>query len=407
MTRNTFSRRRFLQLSGGLALAGVSLPLWAHDMADMAGGDAHPALRLPEPYKIKLAINKSAVCLAPVAVAEQQKIFSKYNLDVEFVNFGNSTDVLLEAIATGKADAGVGMALRWLKALEQGFDVKLTAGTHGGCLNLLTAKDSPFGGLESLKGQTIGVTDMAGPDKNFFAILLKRHGIDPISDVQWKVYPADLLSVALDKREIAAISGSEPFSYRLLETGKYQLIASNMTGDYANLSCCVLGVSGSLARDHKPAAAALTQAILEAHSYAAAHPESVAQSFLAHALNTSEAEVSGILHGQGHGHHAVGEAFVKELTQYAVDLQRAGDQTGYRSPSVRGEYLCQRIRLSRLWRAPPAARRCGEKGCWPPRCGCWAVCLPWPGPMPGGAGHLAKGGRWRNSPSAADYCCWR
>ena len=39
-------------------------------------------------------------------------------------------------------------------------------------------------------------------------------------------------------------------------------------------------------------------------------------------LNTSEAEVSGILHGQGHGHHAVGEAFVKELTQYAVDLQR-------------------------------------------------------------------------------------
>ncbi len=58
MTRTPFSRRRFLQLSGGLALAGVSLPLWAHDMADMAGGDAHPALRLPEPYKIKLAINK-------------------------------------------------------------------------------------------------------------------------------------------------------------------------------------------------------------------------------------------------------------------------------------------------------------------------------------------------------------
>ena len=322
MITSAFSRRRFLRLTGSLALAGASLPLWAHDMAAMASGEEHPALRLAQPYKIKLAINKSAVCLAPVAVAEQQKIFSKYNLDVEFVNFGNSTDVLLEAIATGKADAGVGMALRWLKALEQGFDVKLTAGTHGGCLNLLTAKNSPFGGLESLKGQTIGVTDMAGPDKNFFAILLKRHGIDPISDVQWKVYPADLLSVALDKREIAAISGSEPFSYRLLATGKYQLIASNMTGDYARLSCCVLGVSGSLARDHKPAAAALTQAILEAHSYAAAHPESVAQSFLAHALNTNEAEVSGILHGQGHGHHAVGEAFVKELTQYAVDLQR-------------------------------------------------------------------------------------
>ncbi len=77
--------------------------------------------------------------------------------------------------------------------------------------------------------------------------------------MQWKVYPADLLSIALDKREIAAISGSEPFSFRLLQSGKYQLIASNMSGDYANLSCCVLGVSGALARDHKPVAAALTR----------------------------------------------------------------------------------------------------------------------------------------------------
>lgn len=28
-------------------------------------------------------------------------------------------------------------------------------------------------------------------------------------------------------------------------------------------------------------------------------------------------------------------------------------------------------------------------------------------PTPGGAGRLAKAGRWRNSPSAAACCCWR
>ncbi len=33
-----------------------------------------------------------------------------------------------------QGDAGIGMALRWLKPLEQGFDVKITAGLHGGCL---------------------------------------------------------------------------------------------------------------------------------------------------------------------------------------------------------------------------------------------------------------------------------
>ncbi|WP_163078793.1 ABC transporter substrate-binding protein, partial [Acinetobacter baumannii] len=65
---------------------------------------------------------------------------TRHGLDVEFVNFGGSTEALLEAIATGKADAGIGMALRWLKPLEQGFDVKGTAGLHGGCLRLLGSR---------------------------------------------------------------------------------------------------------------------------------------------------------------------------------------------------------------------------------------------------------------------------
>jgi len=66
---------------------------------------------------------------------------------------------------------------------------------------------------------------------------------------------------------------------------------------------------------------ALTQAILDAHSFAAAHPESVADAFMAHSLNTNVKEVSGIIHGQSHAHHAVGEAFVNEMAQYVSDLK--------------------------------------------------------------------------------------
>ena len=39
-------------------------------------------------------------------------------------------------------DAGLGMALRWLKPLEQGFDVKIAAGTHGGCMRVLSRANS-------------------------------------------------------------------------------------------------------------------------------------------------------------------------------------------------------------------------------------------------------------------------
>jgi NitT/TauT family transport system substrate-binding protein len=66
--------------------------------------------------------------LTPLRLSWKQGFFRQHGLQVELVNFSGSTDQLLEAIATGKSDAGVGMALRWIKPLEQGFDVKLTAG---------------------------------------------------------------------------------------------------------------------------------------------------------------------------------------------------------------------------------------------------------------------------------------
>jgi len=69
------------------------------------------------PRKLKLSWNAGAVCLAPLPVAIDHGFFQKQNLDVELVNYSGSTDQLLEAIATGKSDAGLGMALRWLKPL--------------------------------------------------------------------------------------------------------------------------------------------------------------------------------------------------------------------------------------------------------------------------------------------------
>ncbi len=101
---------------------------------------------------------------------------------------------MLETLATGKADAAIGMALRWLKPLEQGFDVKIIAGGHGGCLRLLAPSASGIKDLAGLKGKTIAVADMTAPEKNFFAILLKKNGLDPEKDVDFKVFPWPLVA---------------------------------------------------------------------------------------------------------------------------------------------------------------------------------------------------------------------
>src|SRR3979490_1352627 len=74
-----------------------------------ASSDATPLTGAPR--KLKLSWNAGAVCLAPLPVAIDHGFFQKQNLDVELVNYSGSTDQLLEAIATGKTNTGLGVAV--------------------------------------------------------------------------------------------------------------------------------------------------------------------------------------------------------------------------------------------------------------------------------------------------------
>jgi NitT/TauT family transport system substrate-binding protein len=243
-----------------------------------------PLTVVPGPRKaLKLTWNASAICTVGVPVAQTKGYFEKRNLAVELINFGGSTDQLLEAIATGKADAGVGMALRWLKPLEQGFDVRITTAIHGGCMRLLASKASGITRLEDLKGKTVGASDMAAPDKNFFSIRLAKLGIDPLADVEWKVYPADLLAVALRKGEVQAFTLGDPLGWVIRDRDGLTEVATNLDAAYAHRACCVLGVRGSLIRDDRAAAAAITEALLEAQAFVVANPDEAAAVFAPYA----------------------------------------------------------------------------------------------------------------------------
>ncbi|NUX58030.1 ABC transporter substrate-binding protein [Paraburkholderia youngii] len=273
---------------------------------------------------LKLSWNAGAICTAPVPVAVQQGFFRKHGLQVELINFAGSTDQLLEAIATGKSDAGVGMALRWIKPLEQGFDVKLTAGIHGGCMRLLATRASCIVDLQGLKGRTVGVSDLASPAKNFFAVSLKKIGVDPDNDVHWRQYPAPLLGEALKKGEVHAIADGDPTIWTLREADHLQEVSNNLCGEYANRVCCVLGVRGSLVRNDRATAQALTQALLEATEWTANHPAEAAAIFAPNAPGANVAQLTEMLKSHTDHHHPVGDAFKKEISLYADDLKSVG-----------------------------------------------------------------------------------
>ncbi|WP_158811289.1 ABC transporter substrate-binding protein [Beijerinckia sp. L45] len=325
------SRRSLLLTSGAAmtATAATVISASAFPFASPAGFDRAPRcgsiLRTAAGdgpvTKLKLAWNATAICTASAPVAKERGFFARHNLDVEFVNFGGSTDQLLEAIATGKADAGIGMALRWLKPLEQGFDVKITAGVHGGCLRLIGAKAAGVTTLESLKGKTIAVSDQASPEKNFFSIMLKQHGIDPETDVTWRQYPAELLPLAVDKGEAQAIANSDPRAYIWLKDQKFVEIATNLTGAYATRACCVLAVRGSLIREQPLVARALTQAVLEAGEHLGDDPTDAAKVFAGYGGKGSVEDLAQMLRSHTHHHHPVGHDLQAEIAAYTDELK--------------------------------------------------------------------------------------
>jgi NitT/TauT family transport system substrate-binding protein len=228
---------------------------------------------------------------------------------------------LLEAIATGKADAGLGLALRWLKPLEQGFDVRITAGVHGGCIRLLGSKAANIDSLESLRGKVIAISDQASPAKNFFSIYLAKKGIDPAQEVEWRQYPANLLALAVDKGEVQALAEIDPLPYLWLKEGKLNEIATNLTGEFADRTCCVLAIRGSLTRSEMPVAAALTRSILEGADLVASDPADAAAICSGYGGRGSVEDLATMYRSHTHHNHPVGATLKKQLLLYTDELK--------------------------------------------------------------------------------------
>jgi NitT/TauT family transport system substrate-binding protein len=247
-------------LRGG---AGVALGL----LAGQANGTetlAAPAL-VPSRPKLTIIWTPSSLCNVVIGLAQRQGIFEKHGLDVETLNVGSDTSAILEALALGKADATSNFLLRFLKPLEAGFDVKLTAGVHGGCSILIASRAAGIETLQDLRGKRIGMSDLSSPMKLLYEIHLKRNGVLPES-IEWRQFPPDVFSIAVEKGELEAFADNHPNAYYVIKRSKGKLfeIASNGTGELGQYTCCVLAVSGRLIRDNRPAAAALTRAMVEA-----------------------------------------------------------------------------------------------------------------------------------------------
>lgn len=248
-----------------LSLTGRPVPAQPATSLPAGPALAAPAL-IRSLAKLTFVWTPTSPCLVVVGLAQRQGIFARHGLDVETINVGGDTSAILEAVALGKADATSNNILRFIKPLEAGFDVKLTAGVHAGCSYLVASRAAGIATVADLRGRRIGLADLGNPNRFLYASVLKKAGIDPENEVTWRQFPADVFPIAISKGEIDAFVDNHPNVYFAIKRSKGELfeLAANGSGELGQRTCCVLALRGALIRDNRPVAAALTRAMVEA-----------------------------------------------------------------------------------------------------------------------------------------------
>ena len=215
-------------------------------------------------------------CEAPIFSAVENGYFKEEGLDVELVKceWSKYKDVL----ALGGFDVTHHLVMYFLKPIEQGLDVKMTAGIHRGCLRVQSAKNGKITKVEDLRGKRIGVPGMGTPPFIFATRVLGARGIDASKEIEWRVFPAGELGLALDKGEVDAIADSEPIGTLLLADGKVQNVADQAKDEpYKDEYCCAVIVNGKFFANNPKAAAAATRALLKAAKWVETNPRLAAR----------------------------------------------------------------------------------------------------------------------------------
>jgi NitT/TauT family transport system substrate-binding protein len=308
------SRRTLLKTAGivGVAAAGSVLGRQVFS----------PAIAAPAP-KIRLAWTEVAACHSPLGFGVAKGIYAKHNLEVELFFQGASGQTLIQALATSKADAGAGLVGDWLKPLEQGFDVKLFVGSHGGCQRLLASKASGIKDLAGVKGKTIATYGIGAPPQVAFQVTLAKAGIDSETDVTWKAVPFDLVGETVNRGDADLAAHLDPWAHSIEKQFGFTKIADTQTGVYENHTCCVLGASGPFLAANKDALRRLAEANIEVHDYTADHPDEVAKWYFEtlKPAGLSEQDLTEILGKLVYHNHPIGQALVDQIRITAEDLK--------------------------------------------------------------------------------------
>jgi NitT/TauT family transport system substrate-binding protein len=253
-------RRRELLRGVGAAAAAAALA------GRFRTADAEPP---PETTRIVL-LQTASMCQAPQYVAEDLLRGEGFT-DVRYIK-KDGQRAIADALASGEASINMHFSGPLILRLDTGAPITILAGVHPGCYELFATERVRT--LSDLKGKTVGIRGLEGPEHVFLSSMLAYVGLDPRKDVTWVTHSTEQSIALLAEGKIDAFMGfpPDPQDIRARKIG-HVVVDSNLDRPWSQYFCCVVAANREFAQKYPVATKRALRAILKGTDVCASEPD--------------------------------------------------------------------------------------------------------------------------------------
>ena len=239
----------------------------------LAGRPALAAGPPPEITTIRLP-RSTGLCVAPQFIVDELLRAEGFT-DIRHIEMAAALEGA-RGLGSGEIDFELNFAANFVKVLDDEAPIKLLAGIHVGCFELIAQQE--IWGVGDLRGKSVGVQGLGSTPHVLVALLAGLVGLDPDQDIRWvtdpKVKPMDKF---IDGK-IDAFLGfpPEPQELRARKIG-HVLINTATDRPWSQYFCCLLGANAEFVRKYPIATKRVTRAILKTTDLCATQPARAAR----------------------------------------------------------------------------------------------------------------------------------
>lgn len=212
--------------------------------------------------EVKLAVLAPSALLWTHAIALEKGFYDKRNLTVRELRASDSP-ALLQAVASGSADAGISLGDLAVRAIDKGAPVVISGAVLGKTiLRLYGAKGTTS--VKDLAGKPLTAGAVRGGTANLLKYQLKQAGVDPAG--------AQMVSIANSRDRIIAMANGQVAGALLI--APFDTLAAREGAVFLDVyrepyvqTPLVLNKTWANAPATRPVAVALTQALKEAAAF--------------------------------------------------------------------------------------------------------------------------------------------